>query len=421
MSVDHPDARPAGGRLRTPSRRDACSAAARFAVAGGLALAGPIMSRVRRSDGRPCRPDLRRPSRRTSTNTGSSTADTCSPRSRHRQGHRRREEPDVHQGPAQPRRLGRAEHRERQGRLQLQGRRRPKTFRTVADFDKDLPVTVDIDLHASTARRSARRPRRQVRQARVSLHDQEQHRRADRDHLSGRPRQQRHRVGRPRDAVRRSARRSTCRTRSGTSHRTTTAPTRPATATAAGWSPGRWCSSSRSGRSSQKFGYTAHVDDAAIPPAHMQIVPVSPANHPELKFGQDGFASGAQSGRDLTSRRVLIDANLLKLRNGASKLLLGLTQLQAGATQLNDGLAAGVTRGHRRRQAARRGRQQTPPTAPPRSPTAPTRSPPATRSWLTAWARLPTAPGSCRPAAHVGRAECAGWRSASRTRTPRTT
>jgi putative membrane protein len=92
----------------------------------------------------------------------------------------------------------------------------------------------------------------------------------------------------------------------------------------------------------QKFGYTADVEDAAIPAAHMQIVPVVPENHPELRFGQEGFASGAQTGRDLTAGATEIDANLLKLRDGAAKLLDGLTQLQAGATQLNDGLAGGV-------------------------------------------------------------------------------
>ena len=92
----------------------------------------------------------------------------------------------------------------------------------------------------------------------------------------------------------------------------------------------------------QKFGYTADVEDAAIPSAHMQIVPVSPENHPELKFGQDGFASGAQTGRDLTAGASEIDANLLKLQDGASQLLDGLTRLEAGAVQLNDGLAAGV-------------------------------------------------------------------------------
>lgn len=96
------------------------------------------------------------------------------------------------------------------------------------------------------------------------------------------------------------------------------------------------------GQVEQKFGFTADVDDIAIPAAHMQVVPVSPELHPELKFGQDGFASGAQTGRDLTDGATQIDSNLLKLRDGAATLLDGLTQLQAGADQLSSGLADGV-------------------------------------------------------------------------------
>jgi putative membrane protein len=96
------------------------------------------------------------------------------------------------------------------------------------------------------------------------------------------------------------------------------------------------------GQTVQKFGYTADVDNASIPPAHMQIVPVSPGNHPELKFGQDGFASGAQSGRDVTDAGVQIDDNLLKLQAGAAKLLDGLTQLQEGSATLAAGLTSGA-------------------------------------------------------------------------------
>jgi putative membrane protein len=96
------------------------------------------------------------------------------------------------------------------------------------------------------------------------------------------------------------------------------------------------------GQVEQKFGFTADVEDAAIPSGHMQIVPVSPENHPELKFGQDGFASGAETGRTLTDGASQIDSNLIKLRDGAAKLLDGLTQLQAGAGQLSSGLADGV-------------------------------------------------------------------------------
>ncbi len=96
------------------------------------------------------------------------------------------------------------------------------------------------------------------------------------------------------------------------------------------------------GQTVQRFGYTADVTDVVVPPAHMQILPVSPGNHPELKFGQDGFQSGAQSGRDVTDAGVQIDDNLLKLQAGATKLLDGLTQLQSGSATLAAGLSSGA-------------------------------------------------------------------------------
>jgi putative membrane protein len=96
------------------------------------------------------------------------------------------------------------------------------------------------------------------------------------------------------------------------------------------------------GAITQTFGYTAQVDNVVLPSASVQIVPVSPQNHPELKFGQDGFASGAASGRKLADGAVQIDGNLLKLRDGAATLLDGLTQLNSGASDLSAGLADGV-------------------------------------------------------------------------------
>lgn len=96
------------------------------------------------------------------------------------------------------------------------------------------------------------------------------------------------------------------------------------------------------GQIAQTFSYTAQVTNAAVPATHIQLAPVAPERHPELMFGQHGFASGAASGQQITAGGVQIDENLLKLRAGASKLLTGLAQLQAGADQLNAGLASGV-------------------------------------------------------------------------------
>lgn len=116
------------------------------------------------------------------------------------------------------------------------------------------------------------------------------------------------------------------------------------------------------GQIEQTFGFTAQVKDAAVPAAHIQLLPVVPSRHPELKFGQDGFESGAKTGRDLTAGATEIDANLLKLQAGASQLLAGLSQLQDGANQLHDGLAAQALPGAQQLSAglgqARAGAQQ---------------------------------------------------------------
>ncbi|HEU4675663.1 MAG TPA: hypothetical protein VFS29_06735 [Motilibacteraceae bacterium] len=116
------------------------------------------------------------------------------------------------------------------------------------------------------------------------------------------------------------------------------------------------------GQVEQTFGFTAQVKDAALPAAHIQLLPVVPSRHPELKFGQDGFESGAKTGRDLTAGATQIDANLLKLQAGASELLAGLSQLQDGANQLHDGLAAQALPGAQQLSAglgqARAGAQQ---------------------------------------------------------------
>jgi putative membrane protein len=93
------------------------------------------------------------------------------------------------------------------------------------------------------------------------------------------------------------------------------------------------------GELDQEFGWTARIRHGEVPKANVQIVPVPPKRKPELKFGEDGFASGAAQATALTAGAGQIDANVLKLRDGASTLLDGLTQLAAGAADLKAGLA----------------------------------------------------------------------------------
>src|SRR5436305_1002532 len=85
------------------------------------------------------------------------------------------------------------------------------------------------------------------------------------------------------------------------------------------------------GAPAQSFGWTAHVTDAAVPPATLQVLPVVPSRHPELKTGEDGYQQGAETGAELTDGAGQIDANLVKLRDGAGQLLDGLSRAADGA------------------------------------------------------------------------------------------
>jgi putative membrane protein len=101
------------------------------------------------------------------------------------------------------------------------------------------------------------------------------------------------------------------------------------------------------GAPAQSFGWTAHVSDAELPPATLQVLPVVPERHPELKTGQDGYEEGAATGAELTDGAGVIDGHLVELRDGAAKLLSGLSQLADGASQLQDGLAGKAAPGSR--------------------------------------------------------------------------
>jgi putative membrane protein len=87
-----------------------------------------------------------------------------------------------------------------------------------------------------------------------------------------------------------------------------------------------------------EIGYTADVKDAVIPKASLSALPVNALENKSFKGGAASYQGGAQSGQDLTAGATQIDANLLKIRDGAADLVDGLLQLQAGANKLSDGL-----------------------------------------------------------------------------------
>jgi putative membrane protein len=92
------------------------------------------------------------------------------------------------------------------------------------------------------------------------------------------------------------------------------------------------------GSTTETFGFTAHVQNAQLPPASVQLVPITTKAHPEIGTGKTGYRDGAQSAIQLTDAGTQIDQHLIELRDGAGQLLAGLQQLAAGAQQLRGGL-----------------------------------------------------------------------------------
>ncbi|HET9631487.1 MAG TPA: hypothetical protein VFP73_03765 [Terrabacter sp.] len=88
------------------------------------------------------------------------------------------------------------------------------------------------------------------------------------------------------------------------------------------------------------FGYAADIVDGTVPRANVSALPVSPLDSPSFKGGAASYQGGATTGATLTAGATEIDANLLKLRDGAGTLLAGLIQLRDGAKKLDAGLGA---------------------------------------------------------------------------------
>lgn len=88
----------------------------------------------------------------------------------------------------------------------------------------------------------------------------------------------------------------------------------------------------------QEVSYTADVHDVLIPPATLQVVPVTLEQTP-LSTGNEAYDDAADSTYELTRGAVEIDRNVLRLGAGATQLLDGLIKLADGAGELRAGLA----------------------------------------------------------------------------------
>lgn len=95
------------------------------------------------------------------------------------------------------------------------------------------------------------------------------------------------------------------------------------------------------------FGYAADIVDGTLPKAAVSALPVSPLDSPSFKGGAASYKGGATTGATLTAGATEIDANLLRLRDGAGTLLAGLTQLRDGAKKLDAGLGSQALPGSR--------------------------------------------------------------------------
>ena len=95
------------------------------------------------------------------------------------------------------------------------------------------------------------------------------------------------------------------------------------------------------------FGYAADIVDGTLPKASVSALPVSPLDSPSFKGGAESYKGGAATGATLTAGATEIDANLLKLRDGAGTLLAGLIQLRDGAKKLDAGMGAQALPGSR--------------------------------------------------------------------------
>ncbi|WP_017933810.1 hypothetical protein [Nocardioides sp. Iso805N] len=94
------------------------------------------------------------------------------------------------------------------------------------------------------------------------------------------------------------------------------------------------------GPATSTFGYSADITDGVVPRAEISALPVDPLGSPTFASAASSYKGGADTGVELTSGALKMDAGLVKLQGGASDLVAGLIKLHDGAGQLSTGLTA---------------------------------------------------------------------------------
>lgn len=84
--------------------------------------------------------------------------------------------------------------------------------------------------------------------------------------------------------------------------------------------------------------YSAQVNGGTLPPAVFQLVPTAPKSNPTMASASDQYKGGSETGAKLTDGATQIDANILKIGDGAGLLNDGLKKLKAGSGKLTAAL-----------------------------------------------------------------------------------
>ena len=102
------------------------------------------------------------------------------------------------------------------------------------------------------------------------------------------------------------------------------------------------------GSTTATLSYESRVTNASLPQVDFTFLPTAPKDNPTTASAQEQYQGGQQTGAQLTAGATEIDANLIKLADGAGTLLAGLKKLYAGAGELHNGLADTAAPGARK-------------------------------------------------------------------------
>jgi putative membrane protein len=87
-----------------------------------------------------------------------------------------------------------------------------------------------------------------------------------------------------------------------------------------------------------KVGYQARIGNGQMPEAEFSFLPIVPFDNSTIAGTTEAYKGGAATGAAIFGAGDQIGENLLKLQDGAGKLVAGLGQLAAGSAALSDGL-----------------------------------------------------------------------------------